>query len=103
MFYPSEHIVLISIGTGDIGKVCDATIQAYEAHKQILEAQKNDKKLLYFRFHPKLEQDVDVTDQSTKKIEELLDTTNNYIENHQENFQELLKLMAFKTNNHTAS
>lgn len=98
LFYPEEHIIMISIGTGEDQnqKESELSKQVLTAHNKMTEMTDIDKKLSYFRFQPKLQEKFDVTKVDNKTIEELLDITEDYIFKNMAIFQELLQLVAFK-------
>lgn len=93
MLYPNEHIVLISIGAGNSFKKIN---QAKIVHEELQEIQEHDDKLLYFRFQPDLNNDLEFTTVNKKTTEKLIEIANQYIFDNFPKFEELLQLMALK-------
>lgn len=87
IFYPDDHIVLISIGTGGHNRGNDD--QSLLADKELRENKLLGDKLLYFRFNPVL------NDKDTSN-EGLLASVDNHIVEYQPQLNRLLQLMEIK-------
>lgn len=99
LLYPSDHIVLISIGFKNQSGVCNVlktTVPQADVHQQLKEVQSTDPFLHYFRYEPELvDLPVDM-DETSAMNQILLDLTDDYIVKNQDNFEELLKLMLIR-------
>ncbi len=101
MFYPTDPIVLISIGTGTReDKLKDHfEIEAERIHQEMKELSSTDNKLLYFRFQPQLKLLTNYSfEDESHSIKELLSETNEYIESNKSDFDHLINLMEIRAN-----
>lgn len=96
LLYPTEHLILLSIGTGE--EMIETSIS--QLTKQIDEQLKDqtliDEKLTYFRFQPKLNSSINVSNTNQKTIEDLIELTDDYIFQNQSSFHELIDLMTLR-------
>ena len=89
VFYPSDPIVLISIGTGETKSNNIEEIQAEDQHQILLEMAKKDSNLVYFRFNP-------IIEDTAVKMEQLIALTDVYINDNKQSIERLLHLMEIK-------
>lgn len=101
MFYPTDPIVLISIGTGTHEHMLKDhfEVEAERIHQEMKDLSSIDKKLLYFRFQPHLQSLTNYSfEDESHSITDLLSETNEYIESNKSNFDRLLHLMEIRAN-----
>lgn len=101
MFYPTDPIVLISIGTGTHEQLLKDhfEIEAERIHQEMKDRSVADKKLLYFRFQPALQSLTNYSfEDESHSIIDLLNETNQYIVDNKNNFDRLLQLMEIRAN-----
>lgn len=94
MLYPSDPIILISIGVGD--EVPEMPNQAKEVHDELNEIRLTvDDHLLYYRFQTEIQQRLELL--PPKELDAaLIELAEDYIFHNQGRFMELLKLMALR-------
>lgn len=101
LFYPTDPIVLISIGTGtnpDSSKDV-FEIESDNTHEKLKALSAQDRNLLYFRFQPELHSLSTYSfEDESNSILELLNETNEFIGSHKNDFERLLHLMEIKAN-----
>ena len=101
LFYPTDPIVLISVGTGTHENMLKDhfEIEAERVHQEMKERSFSDKKLLYFRFQPNLQSLTNYSfEDELHSITDLLNETNDYIESNKNDFDRLLHLMEIRAN-----
>ena len=101
MFYPTDPIVLISIGTGTHENILKDRfeVKAERVHQEMKELSFTDKKLLYFRFQPHLQSLTNYSfEDESHSITDLLNETNEYIESNKSDFDRLIQLMEIRAN-----
>lgn len=97
MLYPTDPIILISIGTGQN----PSEFQDMFEKESILIHEKlkanQDKKVIYFRFQPELDHTTHYAFENQKEsIEDLLSITNTYLKQQNHEFDRLLSLMEIR-------
>lgn len=97
LFYPDEHIILISIGAGEELNPSSVCLQSKEVHEKLLKIEDSSHQFNYFRFQPKLKSIYDASNVTNEMIESLLDVAEEYMDENEDAFQNLLELIAFKT------
>ncbi len=101
LFYPTDPIVLISIGTGtnpDSSKDV-FEIESDNIHEKLKAYSVQDRNLMYFRFQPELHSLSTYSfEDESNSILDLLNETNEFIESHKNDFDRLLHLMEIKAN-----
>ncbi len=98
MFYQDEPIILVSIGTGGF-KSENLSLnhkQSIEVDNQLTEIAKFDRKLIYFRYQPELDNEFLSDSLSTVQLEKLTSVTDNYIERNKEKFADLINFISLK-------
>lgn len=101
LFYPTDPIVLISIGTGTNPDAAKDVfeIESDNIHEKLRDLSAQDRNLLYFRFQPELHSLSTYSfEDESNSILDLLEETNNFIDTHKGDFDRLLHLMEIKTN-----
>lgn len=101
LFYPTDPIVLISIGTGTNPEASKDVfeIESDNIHEKLKALSVNDRSLLYFRFQPELHSLSTYSfEDESNSILELLSETNDFIDSHKNDFDRLLQLMEIKAN-----
>jgi len=101
LFYPTDPIVLISIGTGSNpeSSMDVFEIESNQTHENLKELSQRDRNLVYFRFQPVLHSLASYSfEDENHSIVDLLDETNEFIEHNQTDFDRLLNLMAIRAN-----
>lgn len=99
MFYPTDPIILISLGTGqsEFNEMDIIDKEMEIVHSNLSSLSKEDSNLLYYRFQPTLvdppSSESDTTDEN---INSLLKDTETYIEQNQAEFKRLFSLMKIK-------
>lgn len=101
LFYPTDPVVLISIGTGtnpDIPKDV-FEIESDNIHESLKKRSIEDRNLLYFRFQPSLHSLSTYSfEDESNSILDLLSETNDFIEHNKSDFDRLLHLMEIRAN-----
>ena len=101
MFYPEDPIVLISIGTGTHDNLLKEPfeLEAENVHLQMKQRCLKDDSLLYFRLQPNIQSLVNYSfENESHSIIDLLNETNDYIDNNKSDFDRLLQLMEIRAN-----
>lgn len=101
MFYPTDPIVLISIGTGTNENIQKDyfEVEAEKIHEEMKNQSSIDKKLLYFRFQPNIKSLTSYSfEDESQSITDLLSETNEYIENNKNDFDRLVHLIEIRAN-----
>ncbi|MES2589648.1 MAG: patatin-like phospholipase family protein [Bacteroidota bacterium] len=98
-FYPTEPIILISIGTGEFSnKKNEVSLeQSKKIHDELISVAEHDKRLIYFRYQPKLDDEFCESDFNFTHTERLKDITNQFITDNKFKFEELIEFIALKT------
>ncbi|MFN5417046.1 MAG: hypothetical protein ACK5B9_08330 [Flavobacteriia bacterium] len=96
LLYPTDHLILLSIGTGEEINETPLSKSTREIDIKLKEQTLVDEKLTYFRFQPKLTKDFEVGNSAQEKIEELIDLTEDYIFQNRPAFHELIQLMTLR-------
>lgn len=95
--YPHDEIILLSIGTGQMsGEFYDAVEKEVDAvDKQLMEIQKDDPSLHYFRFQPPIvSADQRMDNVSAENIQALLNDTLSYLQQQKSTISQLIYLLA---------
>jgi predicted acylesterase/phospholipase RssA len=99
MFYPTDPIILISLGTGqsDFNEMDIIDKEMEVVNKNLTEISKVDDNLLYYRFQPTLiDPPSSESDTTAENINALLRDTESYIEQNRSEFNRLFSLMKIK-------
>lgn len=101
MFYPTDPIVSISIGTGTHENMLKDhfEVEAERIHQEMVHLSSTDKKLLYFRFQPHLQSLINYSfEDESHSITDILSETNEYIDSNKFDFDRLMHLMEIRVN-----
>lgn len=99
MYYPTDPIILISLGTGRDESV---SFDLFESESNKTDAfmtnlSREDDNLLYFRFQPEIAYaSNDISDATTKNTRALLDDADAFIDSNNTNFDRLFSFMKIK-------
>jgi patatin-like phospholipase/acyl hydrolase len=96
MIYPEEQLILLSIGSGF--QACKkGKLQSEEAEEELENISSYDRKLHYFRYQPKLIKDYPNPTNYARNVSDLLEFTDDFIQENKSRFDELFELMLLKT------
>lgn len=102
LFYPEDPIILISLGTGKLPLNQHDAIEedTLLTHSELEKKQKEDEKLIYFRFQPDLmESKADISDTSIENLSHLEAEAKAFIQSNITKFQRLFQLMSIRAEN----
>ncbi len=99
VFYPTDPIILISLGTGyqSMAQQDYNEMEVQKIHEELDRTARTDDRLIYFRFQPELVQSVENMDDATpENMLNLLDDTDNYLEQERARVNRLMSLMRIR-------
>lgn len=99
LYYPNDPIILLSLGTGDLGIEKDDFIELdmKATHEKLRHISLKDPNLIYYRFQPKIENaSKEMDDTSPGNIMALEEDTYNFIANNKPLFESLYDLIQIK-------
>ncbi|MFT5581998.1 MAG: patatin-like phospholipase/acyl hydrolase [Psychromonas sp.] len=99
MFYPDDPIIMLSIGTGqtEFNEMDIIDKEMERVHNNLVEKEKADRNLIYFRLQPQLDNPPQSEDDHTDlSINRLLDDTESFIKSNQSVFQRIISLIKIK-------
>lgn len=99
LFYPEDPIILISLGAGS-DESMDFDLfetESNKTHQNMLDLEREDDKLLYFRFQPEINHaSKDISDASMENTKALLKDADAYIASNDTKFDRLFSFMKIK-------